>query len=211
MRQGSKLIVYNWLTKVLPATSLVQRLRIACLKWAGVNLGANVEIGDGVVFRGEGKISIGDNVRMYDDVYVLSKKGAEIAIGADVTIGTRAYFESGGVISVGNRTGVWQNCLVTANCGSRVEIGSDCKIAHMTSLKTTTHSIAPKEVCIGGEDQYKDIRIGSGSWLCAGSVVLPGVSIGERCVVAAGAVVTADTPPMTLAAGVPAVVKKQYE
>ena len=211
MKQSRKLIIYNWLTKVLPATRFAQRLRIACLKWAGVNLGANVEIGDGVVFRGDGKISIGDNVRIYDDVYVLSKKGAEIAIGADVTIGTRAYFESGGVISVGDRTGVWQNCVVTANCGSKVEIGADCKIAHMASLKTTTHSIVPKDICIGGEDQYKDICIESGAWLCAGCIILPGVTIGEKCLVAAGAVVTVDTPSATLVAGVPAMIKKHFE
>ena len=211
MKQSRKLTIYNWLTKILPAINLCRRFRIACLKWAGVKLGEHMEIGDGVVVRGDGEIQIGNHTRIYDDVYILCKKGGKIAIGADVTIGTRAYFESGGIISIGDRTGIWQACLVTANCGSKVEIGTDCKIAHMTSLKTTTHSIAPKEVCIGGEDQYKDIRIGSGSWLCASSVVLPGVSIGERCVVAAGAVVTTDTPPMTLAAGVPAVIKKRYE
>ena len=184
---------------------------MACLGWAGVRLGVGVEIGDGVVMRGDGEIQIGDHTRIYDDVYILCKNGGKIEIGRDVTIGTRAYLESGGIISIGDRTGVWQNCLVTANCGSKVEIGADCKIAHMTSLKTTTHSIAPKDVCIGGEDRYKDICIGSGAWLCAGCIILPGVTIGEKCLVAAGAVVTADTPSATLAAGVPAIIKKHYE
>ena len=210
MKQGSRLIVYNWLTKILPATSLCRRIRLSCLKWAGVELGEDVELGDGVVMRGDGKISIGDHVRIYDDVYILCKKDGQINIGNDVTLGTRAYFESGGKIIVGKRSGIWQNCLVTANCGSEVIIGPDCKIAHMTSLKTTTHAIAPNDVCIGGEDQYKNINIGSGAWLCAGSIILPGVSVGEKCLVAAGAVVTSDTPPAALVAGVPAVVKKRY-
>lgn len=138
------------------------------------------------------------------------KKNGIIKIGSSVTLGTRAYFESGGRIEIGDRAGIWQNCIITANCGSSVEIGADCKIAHMTSLKTTTHDIAPHEDCIGGADQYKDIHIGAGSWLCAGSIVLPGVSVGCRCLVAAGAVVTCDTPPSTLVAGVPAIVKKSY-
>ncbi len=211
MKQGSKLIIYNWLTKVLPVTSLCRKWRMACLRWAGVKLGFEVEIVDGVVMRGDGEIKIGDHTRIYDEVYILCKKSGKIDIGVDVTIGTRAYLESGGIISIGDRTGVWQNCLVTANCGSTVEIGADCKVAHMTSLKTTTHSIAHHDVCIGGEDKYKDIRIGSGAWLCAGCIILPGVTIGERCLVAAGAVVTKDTEPKTLVAGVPAVVKKHYE
>ena len=46
-------------------------------------------------------------------------------------------------------------------------------------------------------------------WLGAGVIVNPGVTIGEGAVVASGAVVTRDIPPYTLAAGVPAVVKKE--
>ena len=40
-------------------------------------------------------------------------------------------------------------------------------------------------------------------------MILPGVVVGEGCVVAAGSVVTEDVPPHTLVAGVPAIVKKQ--
>ena len=210
MKQSSKLVIYNWLTKVLPAIFFCQKIRIACLRWAGVKIGERVEIGDGVVVRGDGDLIIGNRVRIYDDVYILCKKNSIIKIGSDVTLGTRAYFESGGRIVIGDRTGIWQGCILTANCGSNVEIVSDCKIAHMTSLKTTTHAVAPNEVCIGGADQYKDIHIGDGVWLCAGSIVLPGVSVGYKCLVAAGAVVTKDTPPATLVAGVPAIVKKRY-
>ena len=70
MRQSSKLTIYNWLTKIMPATKLCRRIRVACLKWAGVRLGAHVEIGDGVIVRGDGRISIGRNARLYE----LSKK-----------------------------------------------------------------------------------------------------------------------------------------
>lgn len=210
MKQSSKLVIYNWLTKILPATSLCRKFRIACLKWAGVKIGTEFGLGDNIVVRGDGEVCIGDRVKIYDDVYILCKGRGKIQIGSDVTLGTRAYFESGGKIEVGDRTGIWQGCIITANCGSAVVIGSDCKIAHMTSLKTTTHAIDPSGVCIGGDDQYKDIRIGAGSWLCAGSTVLPGVSVECRCLVAAGAVVTKDTPSAALIAGVPAIVKKRY-
>ena len=48
------------------------------------------------------------------------------------------------------------------------------------------------------------VVIESGSFLGAGAIVLPGVRIGARAFVAAGSVVTADVPPATLVAGVPA-------
>lgn len=41
-------------------------------------------------------------------------------------------------------------------------------------------------------------------WIGSGAVVLPGVTIGEGSVVAAGAVVSKDVPPMTIVGGVPA-------
>ena len=48
------------------------------------------------------------------------------------------------------------------------------------------------------------VRIGAGSFLGANVTVLPGLTIGPGCFLAAGSVVTADVPPRTLVAGVPA-------
>ena len=48
------------------------------------------------------------------------------------------------------------------------------------------------------------IHIKQNAWIGAGSIILPGVTIGENAVVAAGAVVTRDVPASTAAAGVPA-------
>ena len=53
------------------------------------------------------------------------------------------------------------------------------------------------------------VHIGSGVWFGASVTVLPGVSIGDEAVIAAGAVVTKDVPPRTVAAGVPAKVIKR--
>ena len=55
----------------------------------------------------------------------------------------------------------------------------------------------------------KPITVGDNVWFGAGVQVLPGVTIGEGAVVAAGAVVTRDVPPRTLVAGVPAKVLKE--
>ena len=48
------------------------------------------------------------------------------------------------------------------------------------------------------------VRIGSGSWLGANVVILPGTQLGRNCVVAAGAVVRGAFPDHTVVAGVPA-------
>ena len=54
------------------------------------------------------------------------------------------------------------------------------------------------------------MRIGSGSWLGANVVILPGAHIGENCVVAAGAVVRGTFPDRCVIAGVPAKVIRHW-
>jgi maltose O-acetyltransferase len=70
-------------------------------------------------------------------------------------------------------------------------------------LTTARHSIGT-----GNRRQGKvvfcPIRVGAGSWIGARAVVLPGVTIGNGCVVGAGAVVTRDCAPNGLYMGVPA-------
>ena len=53
------------------------------------------------------------------------------------------------------------------------------------------------------------IHIGNGTWIGARAIILPGVTIGSRCLVAAGAVVSKDVPDDTLVAGNPARVVRE--
>lgn len=55
-----------------------------------------------------------------------------------------------------------------------------------------------------GPRMVQPVRVGEGTWLGTGAIVLAGVTIGRYCVVGAGAVVTKDIPDYTLAVGVPA-------
>ena len=48
------------------------------------------------------------------------------------------------------------------------------------------------------------VRIKKNAWLASGSVILPGITVGEGSIIAVGAVVTKDVPPMVLVGGVPA-------
>ena len=58
---------------------------------------------------------------------------------------------------------------------------------------------------------FEEIQIGDFAWVCAKSLVLPGVTIGEGAVVAAGAVVTKDVEPFTVVGGNPAKFIKKRE
>ena len=59
------------------------------------------------------------------------------------------------------------------------------------------------------KNHYAPIRIGTHVWIDSNATILSGVSIGEWSVVAAGAVVTKDVPPMTVVGGVPAKIIKK--
>ena len=87
--------------------------------------------------------------------------------------------------------------------GDHVTISHRCTlVSHMaTSAATPLQSVYPA--------QAAPVRIGSGAWLCVGALVLPGVTVGENALVAAGAVVTRDVAPGWLVAGVPAQPVKQ--
>ncbi len=62
-----------------------------------------------------------------------------------------------------------------------------------------------------GHSEVKPVRICKGSWIGANVVILPGVTVGENSVVAAGSVVTKDIQPFCLYAGVPAKFIKRIE
>lgn len=84
-----------------------------------------------------------------------------------------------------------------------IAIGRDCAIAMQTTFVTSTHRLGgPTKRA--GEIETKPIVVGDGVWIGARATVLPGVTIGDGAVVAAGAVVTRDCDAHTLYAGVPA-------
>ncbi len=84
-----------------------------------------------------------------------------------------------------------------------IVIGRDCAIAMQVTFVTSTHRLGgPAKRA--GRIEAVSIVVGDGVWIGARATVLPGVTIGDGAVVAAGAVVTHDCEPNTLYAGVPA-------
>jgi len=106
-----------------------------------------------------------------------------VTIGAGSVIATQAYFDGHGTIEIGDKT----------------------RIGPFSKILSTTHPIensVPRR--IAGKDYDLDTKIGFGCWLGTSVMILPGVKVADGCVLAAGSVVTKDTEPNGLYAGVPA-------
>ena len=98
-------------------------------------------------------------------------------------------------------------CLVD---DADIFIGDDCLIGPGCHIITAQHPISP--MLRKGEDklQYnKPIHLGNNVWLGAGVTVLPGVTIGDNSIVAAGSVVTHNVASNVIVAGTPAKVLRQ--
>ena len=91
-----------------------------------------------------------------------------------------------------------------------VTIGSHVNLAQGITITALNHNFDNPEKPIDEQGiSTTPVILGDDIWIGANAVVLPGVSIGNHSVVAAGAVVTKDVPPHSLVAGVPAKIIKQ--
>ena len=109
------------------------------------------------------------------------------------------YTDFGKNITVGKRVFINADCKFQDQGG--IFIGDDVLIGHAVVLATLNHDIDPAK---RPRLHPAPIRIGNKVWIGANATVLPGVTIGDRSVVAAGAVVTKDVPADTIVGGVPA-------
>ena len=91
-----------------------------------------------------------------------------------------------------------------------VDIGNHVNLAQGITVTALNHNFSDTNKRIDEQGvSTNPVTIEDDVWVGANAVILPGVTIGEHCVVAAGAIVTKDVPPHSLVAGVPAKVIKQ--
>lgn len=137
--------------------------------------------------------------------WLLRRTGAKV--GKNVRICSSAMFLGSGTLEIGDGTWIGHRCIISVS--SSIKIGSDCDLAPNVYIGNGTHLITPDRKRIADIEISEDIIVGNGCWLCAGSMILPGVTIKDKCVVAAGAVVTrSPNEGMVLLAGIPAKIKK---
>lgn len=110
------------------------------------------------------------------------------------------YCDYGYNMVVGEKVFFNFNCVVLDV--AEVKIGSRTLFGPNVQIYTATHPIDPVERASGVE-YAKPISIGEDVWVGGSSVICPGVTIGNRCVIGAGSVVTKDIPDDVFAAGNP--------
>lgn len=173
-----------------------------------VFVGKNTKIKHANHISSQGGLTIGDGCQ----INALSKGGIEF--GNNVSLGAGTIIECTGVIrelgetlKIGNHVGFAQNCFIEVR--GKITIGNDCIFAPSVSLAAENHNFEDVNIPIRQQGATrKGITIGNDCWIGTKVSILDGVSIGNGCVIAAGAVVTKDVPDYTIAGGVPAKVIK---
>lgn len=138
-------------------------------------------------------------------------------LGRDVCVDIDFHCEYGLHIICGDRVIINMNCTFLDN--NIIDIGDDVFIAPDVKIYTATHStrfdervvrqrVPGREIC---HTVARPVRVCTGAWIGGGSIILPGVTIGERSVIGAGSVVTSSIPPDTVAAGNPCRVIKTID
>ena len=142
-------------------------------------------------------ISIGENTLI----------GPGVALSAGMVPGQECITNP--VVSIGDR------CLIGKGSGIvghfSITIGNDVWTGHHVYITDQNHGYEDVSVPISRQSQpERAVIIGDGSWLGHGSIVLPGVTIGEHVVIGANSVVTKNIPSFSVAVGSTARVSRKY-
>jgi acetyltransferase-like isoleucine patch superfamily enzyme len=151
-------------------------------------LGARCVVGtSSIVYRG---------ARLGDDVFVadLASIREDVEIGAFTIVGRGVYVEN--KVRIGHHTKLEANCYITGDS----EVGDDCFVAPYVVTTNDNFLGRTKERF----KHRKGCTLKTGARVGGGAVLLPGVTVHEDGLVAAGAVVTRDVPAERIVVGVPA-------
>jgi galactoside O-acetyltransferase len=155
--------------------------------------------------------SIGDDPQIFAGALILSPE--KIVIGNSVRIDDFARIEGGMRLEIGNHVHIASFASVLA--GGEAILGDFCGLAQGSRIITGFgHPFEHEIGSLPDGDPFKRRRckvvIGKMAFVAANAVVLPGITVGEGGVVAAGSVATQDIPPWHIVAGVPAkVIRKR--
>jgi acetyltransferase-like isoleucine patch superfamily enzyme len=180
----------------------------------GVN-GKKLMLGRGVQFFNASKIKLGSWVKI-DDYCSLSALGTgELRIGNNSGIGafsriiiSTSFNQIGSHIHIGNNVGIGEYAYLGG--GGGLEIGDDCIVGQYFSCHPENHNYDSTKLPIRLQGvSRKGIKIGKNCWIGSKVTILDGVTIGDNCVIAAGAVITKSMPANSVIGGVPAKVLKE--
>lgn len=116
------------------------------------------------------------------------------------------YADCGKNITIGKNVFINSGCRFQDQGG--IDLGDGVLVGHNVVLATLNHDFSPEK---RSTTHPAPIKIGKNVWIGANVTVIPGVTIGDNAIIAAGAVVTKDVLPNMIVGGVPAKVMKKIE
>jgi acetyltransferase-like isoleucine patch superfamily enzyme len=159
--------------------------------------------------------SLGEKSRIFKPLFMNNTK--YISIGSNVLIRNNLRVETINkfripILEIGNNVNIEQNVHII--CSNKVKIGDNCSITANCTIIDTEHPYEDVECIKIGDllsENQKEVIIGNNCFMGIGSIVFPGVELGEHCVIGANSVVTKSFPAYSVIAGNPARMIKRYD
>lgn len=170
------------------------------------HMGENVTIGTGVRIVGAEYISLGNNVRISDGCTLIARGEGGITLADNVRLEERVYLDTerpDGYINVDAHVYIGTGTTLFGHCG--LEIGDHCLLAQNITLTPYSHIFddpAANIITQGGHS--RKVTIGRDSYIGMNVCILYSADIGEGSVVGSGAVVVNPLAPYSVAVGNPA-------
>ena len=156
------------------------------MKYSSIDLGTNVEIDPTSSFN---NVRIGNNVKIAKRCSIFGAPDKQLEIGDNCYFGMNSIINGfGAKVVIGKNVSFAQNVNLMADSGPNA---SD-KLQQVFPL-------------IKGE-----IKIGDHCWIGASSIIMPGVNLGDFCIVAANSFVNNSFPPYTIIGGNPAKIIRKF-
>jgi len=124
-------------------------------------------------------------------------------IDPSTTLFTPLYTNLGAFTTIGKNVFINHACSFLDLGGITIE--DNVLIGPRVNIVTESHPLDPED---RKALMTKPVTIKRGAWIGAAATILPGVTVGENAVVAAGSVVSRDVPPNAVVAGIPAKILK---
>jgi len=142
-------------------------------------------------------------------------KDAEVKLGKNILLNSsnRTYHvnmfvpvkilcdKPNSIITIGDNTRIHGSCI---HAFDRIEIGHHCLIAANCQIMDSNGHALEKEKRFNSQGSSHPIKIGDNVWIGTGTIILPGVTIGDGAIVAAGSVVNKSVPENCIYGGNPA-------
>ncbi len=163
-------------------------------------------------YFGEGTALLAPQGVIYNEKYL--SLGDETMVGPNVCLtagmGPGQTMLTNPVVRIGRKCIIGRGSHIIGHWS--IELGDEIQTGPYVYITDQNHGYEDIDAPVGWQATKEGaVKIGSGSWLGANVVILPGTTLGKNTVVAAGAVVRGEFPDHVVLGGVPARVLRHYD